>query len=46
MTIIELAINAQALRKELNIEAGLKIATNDFTIELIRNIFDGDVNNN
>lgn len=41
--ITELTVKTQALRKVLNIDVDLKIVTNNFTIELRRNIFEGDV---
>lgn len=41
--IIELAIKTQALRSVLDIEVDLKIVTENYTIELRKAIFEGDV---
>ncbi|MGL6107486.1 nucleotidyltransferase domain-containing protein, partial [Romboutsia sp.] len=41
--ITELTIKTQALRMVLNIDVDLKIVTSNFTIELRRNIFEGEV---
>lgn len=41
--ITELVIKTQELKKILNIDVDLKIVTDNYTVELRRNIFEGEV---
>ena len=41
--ITELAIKTQSLRNVLDIDVDLKIVTDNYTVELRKNIFEGDI---